>query len=183
MMAQRAGRIMCPRCGANNFDTVTSCWKCGAPVGAAGAQPMPSQLQPPMPAPVSQPAMGMPPSQQSPMAYPQERMPAPVAYSAPQPTGDSGVAKRAALALGLTIPFVGLPVGWVFMMIEDRNKQAIGRWCAMWSMIGLVLHLFVTWFLIQQSVPFMLQLLGPVAKAMSHQNGGGIEGLPGGGGP
>ena len=53
----------------------------------------------------------------------------------------------------------------------------------MWSMIGLVLHLFVTWFMIQQSVPFMLQLLGPIAKAAMRQNSGGGEGLPGGGMP
>jgi len=50
-------------------------------------------------------------------------------------------------------------------------------------MIGLVLHLFVTWFMIQQSVPLMIQLLGAATKGMSRQNPGGIEGLPGGGSP
>jgi len=174
-MAQRAGRITCPRCGANNFDTVTSCWKCGSPVGQMAGTPMPAAMP--------QPAAAMPPMSPSPVQYTQERAPAPAYQPAPMPTGDSGVAKRAALALGLTIPFVGLPVGWVFMMIEDRNKQAIGRWCAMWSMIGLVLHLFVTWFMIQQSVPLMIQLLGAATKGMSRQNPGGIEGLPGGGSP
>ena len=27
-MASADGRIACPKCGANNFDTVTVCWKC-----------------------------------------------------------------------------------------------------------------------------------------------------------
>src|SRR5437868_286085 len=103
-MAQRAGRITCPRCGSNNFDTVTSCWKCGAPVGAAAMAASPASAPP-----VSQPQAG----------YAQERAlgavafspAAPPVYSAPAATGDAGVARRAAILLGLTIPFVGLPVG------------------------------------------------------------------------
>ncbi len=175
-MAQRAGRVSCPRCGANNFDTVTSCWKCGAPVGAAGmAQPAPAA---PMPSAAQHP-------------YQQERMPAPAAYSQPSPipytppapSGDTGVARRAALALGLTIPFIGLPVGWIFMMIEDRNKQAIGRWCAMWSMIGLVLHLGLTYIMIQQAVPFMTRLLLPAVEAASRRGAPGPDSMPGGGLP
>jgi hypothetical protein len=173
-MAQSASRITCPRCGANNFDTVTSCWKCGAPVGQMAG--------PPTSAPIQQSQAVLPSLSSAPLQYAQERVPGPVMQAAPLPTGDSGVAKRAALLLGLTIPFVGLPVGWVFMMIEDRNKQAVGRWCAMWSMIGLVLHLFVTWFMIQQSVPLMIQLLGAATKGMARQNTGGLEGVPGGGG-
>ena len=32
------------------------------------------------------------------------------------------------------------------MMIEDTRRQAIGRFCVNWSLIGLVLHLFLaTW--------------------------------------
>ena len=170
-MAQRAGRITCPRCGANNFDTVTSCWKCGAPVGAASLS---ASMQTPLSAAATIPS-----------PYVQERSPASVVYTPQASNGDSGVARRAAVALGLTIPFVGLPVGWIFMMIEDRNKQAIGRWCATWSMIGLVLHLFVTWFMIQQSVPFMmtmLKLVGPAVEGASRRSAGGSEGVPGGGG-
>ncbi len=165
-MAQRAGRITCARCGANNFDTVTSCWKCGAPVGvaptaAAGFGPSP-----------------LPPASISPMPAMQERMPAHAAYSALPPSGDAAVARRAAILLGLTIPFIGLPVGWVFMMIEDRSKQAVGRWCATWSMIGLVIHLVVTYLVIQQSVPMMLRMLTPVLEGAARRNAGGQEGMP-----
>jgi hypothetical protein len=169
-MAQRAGRITCPRCGANNFDTVTSCWKCGAPVGSAA-----SGAAMPMPAPAPGPT-AMPPS------YGQERAPLPVPYSAPAPSGDTNMARRAALALALTLPFIGLPVGWIFMMIEDRNKQAVGRWCATWSLIGLLLHLVFTFVMIQNSVPFILRMLGPVMEGAARRNASGADGLPGGGG-
>jgi hypothetical protein len=172
-MAQRAGRITCPRCGANNFDTVTACWKCGAPVGAAAAAaPTPQQ------APMQMPQQAPTPYQQDRMAppYPQERAPAPMAYAAPVVSGDSGVARRAALLLGLTIPFIGLPVGWIFMMIEDRNKQAVGRWCAMWSVIGLVIHLFLTYLLVQQSVPLLLRILTPVMEGAARRNASGGDG-------
>lgn len=174
-MAQRASRISCPRCGANNFDTVTACWKCGTALGGGTAAPTP---------PASAATSTLPP------AYPVERaaslppQPAAFAPSAPAsaPTGDSGVAKRAAFALGITIPWIGLPVGWIFMMIEDRRKQTIGRICALWSMIGLVLHLLLFYFMVQQSVPFMLRLLVPVvdATARSRGAGGGEPSLPNG---
>ena len=174
-MAQRAGRITCPRCGANNFDTVTSCWKCGAPVGAGAI------AQPPMPAaptPVSNlQASSMP------LSYPSDRAPAmaapaPMSYAPSIPTGDIGVARRAALALALTLPFLGLPVGWIFMMFDDRGKQAIGRWCANWSMIGLVLHLFLTYFMFMQSGPILMRLLLPVVEAASHRNSPGRASTP-----
>ena len=173
-MAQRAGRVTCPRCGANNFDTVTSCWKCGAPVGSAElAQAAPL---------LSAPTAGAVP-------YLQERAPAPAGYGQPVPvsyppsvaSGDTGVARRAAVALGLTIPFVGLPVGWIFMMIEDRNRQAIGRWCAAWSMIGLVLHLALTYVMIQQAVPFMTRILLPVLESATRRSPASQDSMPGSG--
>ena len=88
-MAQRTGRVSCSRCGANNFDTVTACWKCGAALGTGNAS-MPVM-------PVAASASG-------------ER-PAPV-FVPTQPSGNPALAKRAAIALALTIPFLGLPIGW-----------------------------------------------------------------------
>src|SRR5689334_20708673 len=170
-MAQRAGRISCPRCGANNFDTVTACWKCGTALGAGTAAALPVSPPSALPSAVSsveRPAS--PPSQ--PTAYPQMGY-APAAPAVAAPSGDSGVAKRAAFALGIGIPWIGLPVGWIFMMIEDSRKQAIGRVCAVWSMIGLVLHLLLFYFMVQQSVPFMLRLLVPVVDATARSRGAG----------
>ncbi len=79
------------------------------------------------------------------------------------------MAKRAAIALALTIPFLGLPIGWAFMMIEDSRRQAIGRFCVNWSLIGLVLHLFLMYLGMQASVKLMMQFLPAIAGGL--QNG------------
>jgi hypothetical protein len=84
-------------------------------------------------------------------------------------TGNSAMAKRAAIALALTIPFLGLPIGWAFMMIEDSRRQAIGRFCVNWSLIGLVLHLFLMYLGMQASVKLMMQFLPAIAGGL--QNG------------
>ena len=137
-MAQRSGRITCPRCGANNFDTVTACWKCGTALGsgaAAGSPAPPASTIPLTVPPVERPAQAPQQTAYTPVAYPSATTPPPAL------SGNTGVAKRAAFALGITIPWIGLPVGWVFMMIEDSRKQAIGRICAVWSMIGEIVLL------------------------------------------
>ena len=176
-MAQTSGRLTCPRCGANNFETVSACWKCSAPLHGGGGASAGSS------AAASASAGG---------GYGAERGvgSAPVAYMSPPvvSTGDSGVATRAAIALALTFPWIGLPVGWVFMMIEDRRKQAIGRVCAVWSMIALVFHLLFTFVLIQSAMSQILPILVGVMKARSESGGGsGVPNinLPGGmgGGP
>ena len=159
-MTQSAGRRTCNRCGANNFDTVTACWKCGAPL-ASGAVSKP--VQP---------------------AYAPERPIAP-AYTAPAVAGyadgDTAMANRAAVFLALTLPFIGLPVGWIFMMIEERRKQAVGRLCATRSLIALVLHLVVTAALVAGAVPYLLQYMDSGRRGGSNSGAsGGLDGLPGG---
>lgn len=157
-MAQRTGRLTCSRCGANNFDTVTSCWKCGTALSAA---------------PVSMPVMPSPPpmsgERQAPVMMP-------VAAAV---TGDEGVAKRAALALALTIPFLGLPIGWAFMMIEDKRRQAIGRFCVNWSLLGLVVHLFLSYVGMQALVKSLLPaVLGMAGALQGRQNASPDSALP-----
>lgn len=148
-MAQRAGRLSCTRCGANNFDTVTACWKCGAALSAnaSGVAVMP--VGPMMPG---------------------ERV-APIMIASP--SGDSGMAKRAAIALALTLPFIGLPVGWIFMMIEDSRKQAIGRLCANVSMIGLLLHLVLMYFGMQATMALAMKYLPGIAGGLQNSQRGG----------
>ena len=157
MTASRSGRIACPRCGANNFESVSACWKCSAPLTAAS--PVPS-------APASGGYVGS------------ERAAVPSApFTAPAPSGDSGVAARAAIALALTFPWIGLPVGWVFMMIEDRRKQAIGRICAVWSMIALVFHLLLMFAFMSAVGGFIREVMG-ISSALKGQGTGGTPSLP-----
>ncbi len=106
-----------------------------------------------------------------------------------QPDGDPAVAKRAALYLALLCPWFGLPIGWAFMMFEDRRRQAIGRFCATWSAVAIGVHILVMFVL--------FSLLGTLAgnatsnldmdkvqKMLNNMNGGqGGRTAPGGGDP
>ena len=80
------------------------------------------------------------------------------------------------------MPWLGLPVGWVFMMIEDHRKQAIGRLCANWSMIALVFHLLLM-FVAMQSVGSVLLKTVDILKSVQQsqsEGAGGAGGLGGG---
>jgi hypothetical protein len=73
------------------------------------------------------------------------------------------------------LPFIGLPVGWIFMMIEDERRQAIGRICAVWSLVSLVLQLLLMFACAQAVGPWMNTLVATAARAAQPQQ------LPGGG--
>ena len=166
MTTQRTGRWTCPHCGSNNFETVTSCWKCNTSSGN-GTSP-----------PASLPPTSYRQEERSPLhATPAAMPPLQATYPSLAYTGDPGVAKRAAIALAITLPWIGLPVGWVFMMIEDSRRQAIGRVCAAWSMIALVFHILLM-FVSMQAVGGMLSQVLPMLQQM--QKGSGDAG--GGGG-
>lgn len=145
------GRVVCPRCGANNFDTVNVCWKCQAPLTTSSSLP---------PTPPS--ALEMP------------------RYAAPAPTlaGDEGVAKRAALWLALTLPYVGLPIGWAFMMMSDnRQRQQIGRFCVIWSSIALIFHLLLLFVGTEQLVSLLSSLPTLLHNVQGGTGTGGLGGL------
>lgn len=168
-MAQSAGRLTCPRCGANNFDTVTSCWKCSTPLSAGSAAPM-AVL--PTAAPYAM--------QERPASPPLQMGAVSPAHSYPVSSGDSNVARRAAIALALTFPWLGLPVGWVFMMIEDRSRQAIGRVCVVWSCIALIFHLLLMFVALQQTRTALMSVLDILKSVQQSQNTGGDGGAGGG---
>jgi hypothetical protein len=114
-----------------------------------------------------------------------ERIPRPV-YAAPS-GGDPGVARRAAIWLALTLPFLGLPIGWVFMMIEDERKQAIGKVCVLWSVIALVFHMLFMMVAVEMMSSTLVNLLAmrmmPNARSAPSLGGGlgnGLGGLGGG---
>jgi hypothetical protein len=131
------GRITCSRCGANNFDTVTVCWKCNTPLsGAVAAAPMPA---PAAPAAYSAPAYS--PSQPVAAASFVERAAYQPAIAVASAAGNPSAANRAAFWLGLLMPYFGLPIGLAFMMCDDRRRQEVGRICIFWSLVSGVIHL------------------------------------------
>lgn len=106
------GRVKCPQCGANNFDTVTACWKCGAALNARPPQSSPSAVL------------------DSPVGHTSRQLGA-----MPSPR-----ATTAAFWLGILFPYIGLPVGLVLMMLDDDRYYVTGRVCVLWSCIALVVH-------------------------------------------
>ena len=158
-MTQSARRIACPRCGANNFETMTVCWQCGHTLGSDAGAALPRNVSEGNPTPMSTSShAGLP------------------------AMGDLGVAKRAAIALALSFPYFGLPIGWAFMMIEDQRRQAIGRFCVYWSLFGLVLHC-VLMFIAAQALgtalmPVMESLVKSRGGAGAGSSGSGVDGVP-----
>ncbi len=121
MSAEAAGRIVCPQCGANNFQTQAACWKCGAslfggPAPAARPGNASSDMAPRSPAlPLSPPVDGM-------------------------------VATASAIVLAALFPYVALPVGIVFLMLDDRRKMEVGRVAIVAGLIFTIAHtLFFAW--------------------------------------
>jgi len=125
-MAIRGGRIVCPRCGANNFDTVTACWRCSASLASA--------LPGPLPAAPSLPDRAANAQAMAPPAVPQ--------------AGSPAAASRAAMWLGLLFPYFGIPVGLAFIMCEDRRRQEIGRQCILWSLLSTFIHLLLLFVMV-----------------------------------
>ena len=170
-MAQTSGRLTCPRCGANNFETVSACWKCGAALNGTGNVNTANAASSASAASTFAGGYNAGAERAAGAGSPAVFMTPPMANS-----GDSGVATRAAIALALTFPWIGLPVGWCFMMIEDRRKQAIGRICAVWSMIGLVIHLVFILTAIPAAIAMIANALS-LSSALKGQ-GGGTSGVP-----
>jgi hypothetical protein len=91
------------------------------------------------------------------------------------PRTDVGVnpslAPKAAAALGLTMPWAGLPIGIVFLMLDDARKAKIG-WIAIgWSVVGTVLNLLL-------SLPLLLAIWSLI-KSHGAAPGGGLPSIPG----
>ncbi len=146
-------RVRCAYCGANNFPASATCWQCGRPLRPLSANASaPTGAPPPGPTPAG--------------ASPAPQWNAPGAVMGVSP----GLAPKAAAALGLMLPWAGLPIGIAFLMLDDPRKVRLG-WIAIgWSVAGTVLNLLL-------SLPL---LLGLWSLVKSHAvGGGGIPGLPG----
>lgn len=132
-----SGRVVCPRCGANNFDTQAACWKCGTPLTPGVAS-----------APVSGPVLHSPTSS----------APSPV-LSIGNNNVDPSVANWVGILGGLLIPIVMLPVSFVFLMWDDRRKVEVGRIALIASLVGTVIHGIFTYMAVYGLVTAGLKMI------------------------
>jgi len=149
-MATTTGRLICARCGSNNFDTQAACWKCGTPLAAPGAPPPAAAARVPAAPREAGVAAGAP----SP----------PPSVAAPRPVAgvDPGVANWTGIISGLLLPYFMLPVGIVFMMLDDRRRLEVGRNTVIASLVGTLLHIFVTGLMLAPLFQLFTKVLGPV---------------------
>ena len=138
------GRVVCLQCGANNFDTQAACWKCGASLASVSAGPPPPASVRPNGSVVGG-VGGTRPSAPSPLAV----APASAFQSS---TVDPSVALWSAIALGVLFPFFAIPVGIVFLMLDDRRKAELGRITLVWGILGTIFHTLVTAWMIKGAV-------------------------------
>ncbi len=148
-----AGRVRCLYCGANNFPNSAACWQCSRPLKAMRAAPASG---------AETPASGasLPPL---PAAFPPGMTPRP-APSAP------ALAPKAAAALGMMFPYIGLPVGIVFLMLDDPRKTQLGWLLIGWSIAGTVLNSLA-----------LAAILGPILallRGFAPHPGGGAPAMP-----
>ena len=140
-----AGRVRCLYCGANNFPASVACWQCSRPL-----KPMPA-------APTAAPGVSS--------------APPPMAAVRPALV-ESPLAPKVAAAMGMLFPYVGLPAGMIFLMLDDPRKTQLGWLLIGWSLAGTVI-----------SVISLAATLGPLwallRGMMPHPGGAGPTGVPG----
>jgi hypothetical protein len=128
-------RVVCASCSANNFATQAACWKCGKSLSATATAAPPIANNSPSPAFASSTPAFASPATVSAVSY--ER---PVASEYVSPS----TATAAAVVLGLLFPALAIPVGIIFLMLDNKRKTAIGWQNIIWGVVGSVLHLIVT---------------------------------------
>jgi hypothetical protein len=72
---------------------------------------------------------------------------------------DPAVAVWAAFALAFFFPFTAVPVGVVFLMLDDRRKAEIGRIALMWGVIFSLLHILWAFWAVQGTVRETVRLI------------------------
>lgn len=155
-MAATPGRIVCPRCGENNFDTQANCWKCGSPLRGSGVSP-------------ARPTAPVPPASAAPASLP----PAPVFAAAATPSVDPAIAVWSAIALAVLFPYVAVPAGIVFLMLDDRRKAEIGRIALLWGIAATILHTLFSFLLLRQTMTQAMVLMQAFGRGLPSASGSG----------
>ena len=100
----------------------------------------------------------------------------------PVPVGEldvSPLAVKTAAALGMLFPYVGLPAGMIFLMLDDPRKTRLGWILIGWSLAGTllsVLSLAVTlgpiWALLRGMLPHPGGGAAPAVPSLPDMSGG-----------
>jgi uncharacterized membrane protein len=99
--------------------------------------------------------------------------PSPVAASAlPAPQAESPTALWSSLFLGILFPFIAIPVGFIFLMLDDRRKAQIGWWNLLFGTVGTILNVVVTMAMIS---PMLMGLIR--SNPLLRGTGGGESSL------
>ena len=124
-------RVRCLYCGANNFAGSVSCWQCARTLVAL-REP---QASPGGPVPSPAAPGFAPPSPARPTGF------AALGPLAMNTAASASRAKKSAVLLALLMPWFGLPVGMVFLMLDDDRKAELGWIMIWWSVGSLVLNI------------------------------------------
>ena len=71
---------------------------------------------------------------------------------------DADLANKAAAALGLMFPYIGIPVGMVFLMLDDARKTRLGWLTITWSIVGTVLNAVIFFASVLPFIPSLRAL-------------------------
>ena len=141
-----AGRVRCLYCGANNFPASAACWQCSRPLKAMPETPPGTPAGASAGIPASLPGLA-------------SAVPLRPALT------ESALAPKAAAAMGMLFPLIGLPAGIIFLMLDDPRKTHLGWLLIGWSLAGTALSV----------VPLLLTLgpLWALLRGMMPHPGGG----------
>jgi predicted cobalt transporter CbtA len=144
-------RVICASCGANNFATQAACWKCGKGLNTISSAPPPSSAS------------------SSPL---NAGLPAPNSVYVERASANDYIspsnATAAAVVLGLLFPTFAIPVGIVFLMLDNKRKTAIGWQNIIWGTVGFTIHFIVTMVSLAPLVP-MFNMLSKGLSARPQQ--------------
>ncbi|GAB4453594.1 MAG: hypothetical protein OHK0029_06760 [Armatimonadaceae bacterium] len=172
-MSAIPGRVICPQCGANNFETQAACWKCHASLSASPSSPSATAAKSPA----------------APVAASGGTGAALYRPSAPVSSMDPSVAVWCGIVLAVLMPAIAVPVGLVFMMLDDRRRFEVGRLTLIAGILSTIVHLVLTMVLFQVTIgkflPMAFQVIQTV-QGRQQQPGltddvgdGGLRGIPG----
>lgn len=161
-------RVKCLYCGANNFARSVSCWQCARslvalrePANPSGQMPANGAASGDSRALMGDTAFAPPPSRPSGFSS--------LGAAALNAAATASRSTKTAVWLGLLFPWIGLPVGMVFLMLDDDRKAQIG-WIAIWcSLAGTAINIIGGLFLLG---PLLSGLHSLIPSGALHAPGG-----------